>query len=140
MYYFAYGSNMNFKQMKIRCPKAIFIKRVYLENYKFIYDGYSFYRKGAVANITPCNKTIVWGGLYEIDEECLKSLDRYEGYPSAYDREELEVKDKDENKFKAWVYLREGKTKGIPSKEYREIILEGARDCLLPNDYIKKFL
>lgn len=48
MYYFGYGSNINHEQMKIRCPNAKFIKKVFLKNYKFVYDGYSKSHKGAV--------------------------------------------------------------------------------------------
>lgn len=61
MYYFAFGSNMNHKQMKERCPNSKFIKRVYLENYKFVYDGYSYTRRGPVANIVESQEEIVWG-------------------------------------------------------------------------------
>ena len=55
-YYFAYGSNMNHKQMKSRCPDSHFLKRAYLEGYKFAYDGYSKTRNGAVANIIETGK------------------------------------------------------------------------------------
>ncbi len=51
MKYFAYGSNMNHKQMKQQCPESKFLKRAYLDDYSLIYDGYSKSRDGAVANI-----------------------------------------------------------------------------------------
>lgn len=140
VYYFAYGSNLNHKQMKERCPNSKFFKRAYLEGYMFVYDGYSPYRKGAVANIIPKEKSIVWGAIWEIDDHCLKELDRYEGYPHVYDRKEVCVKDDDGNEYKAWVYYREGEKEGIPSSEYRKTILEGAKECGLPEDYIKKYI
>jgi hypothetical protein len=68
MYYFAYGSNMNYKQMRERCPSCKFIGRFFLENYKFVYDGYSKTRNGTVANIVELNNAIVWGGLFEINK------------------------------------------------------------------------
>ena len=37
MYYFAYGSNLNYKQMNCRCPDNKYIARAYLDNYKFVY-------------------------------------------------------------------------------------------------------
>ncbi len=72
MYYFAYGSNMNHKQMKKRYPNSKFIKRAFLEGYEFVYDGYSAILKGAVANIIKSPSDKVWGGLFEINEDDLK--------------------------------------------------------------------
>lgn len=142
IYYFAYGSNMNHGQMKKRCGERgfKFIARAYLKGYRFIYDGYSEYRKGAVANIVKSRKGVVWGALYTIDEPCLKKLDAYENYPYTYDRREVEVFTEDGKKFVAWVYLREPRKPGTPSHKYRKTILEGARDCNLPEEYVREFL
>ena len=93
MYYFAYGSNLNHKQMNCRCPYSKFVKRVYLVNYKFVYDGYSKKREGAVANVLESADSIVWGGLYEISKSDLENLDKFEGYPNIYNRKELQVED-----------------------------------------------
>lgn len=141
-YYFAYGSNMNFKQMKRRCKEAQFLCRAYLEGYKFVYDGYSSSREGAVANVIPTdNKNDkVWGGLWLITEEDLKSLDNYEGYPLVYQRKKVVVKNDKGEEFEAWVYLRDPQRPGKPSKGYLKVILEGAKDCNLPEDYIQKIL
>ncbi len=65
MYYFAYGSNLNHKQMNCRCPENKFIERAFLDNYRFVYDGYSNKWEGAVANILESVDSIVWGGLYK---------------------------------------------------------------------------
>jgi len=124
MLYFAYGSNLNHKQMKKRCPNSRFLKRAYLKGYRFVYDGYSSYRKGAVANIVPDSNSAVWGALWEIDEMDLKRLDEYEGYPYEYKRKMIKVRDDDEKEYEAWVYYREGKKKGNPSKQYRRISKE----------------
>lgn len=34
------------------------------------------------------------------------------------------------------MYLRVGKPKGTPSKNYRRVVLQGADDCDLPRDYV----
>lgn len=140
MYYFAYGSNMNHKQMKERCPSAKFITKAKLNGYKFVYDGYSSSRKCAVANIVKLDKNIVEGGLFKINECCLQSLDRYEGYPDFYDRQTVEVEGDDGNFYNAIVYLREPQQLGKPSKAYENVILEGATDCGLSQDYIQNVL
>lgn len=138
--YFAYGSNMNFKQMKERCPSSKFLKRVYLKGYKFVYDGYSPKRNGAVANIVKSPNGIVWGALFEVDKKAIESLDWYEGYPVNYQRKIVEVADDEGTRYKAFVYLRKALEKGVPSKEYKEVILEGAKHCGLPKEYVEIFL
>ncbi|MEO0299135.1 MAG: gamma-glutamylcyclotransferase family protein [candidate division WOR-3 bacterium] len=140
MYYFAYGSNMNHGQMKTRCPGSKFLKRAYIEGYKFVYDGYSSFRQGAVANIIKDEGCIVWGALFEIDEKCLEKLDIYEGYPTCYQREVFSVKDDEGKEYKALVYLRNPKPVGKPSSDYKNITIEGAKQCGLPDDYIKQFI
>ena len=140
MHHFAYGSNLNHKQMNCRCPDNKFVKRVCLDNYKFVYDGHSSNRGGAVANILKSADNIVWGGLYEISKSDLVNLDRCEGYPDSYDRKELKVKDDHSNIYKAITYLRIGERIGIPSDKYKKIIIDGAKDCNLPDNYVKKNL
>jgi len=140
MYYFAYGSNMNREQMKKRCPTGRFLKRARLLGYKFVYDGHSSMRNGAVANIIKSENGTVWGVIFEIDDECIKNLDRYEGFPRSYQRRCVGVDDEGGNTYQAVVYLRKPQEIGKPSDEYRDILLEGARDCGLPESYIKDFL
>lgn len=135
MYYFAYGSNMNHKQMAERCPNSKFIKKVFLEGYRFVYDGVSSFRKGAVANIIESKDEIVWGALFEINSNDLAALDCCEGYPKAYNRKEINVAGAGHETYKAITYFRTGKQEGAPSAEYREIIKQGAKDCRLPEGY-----
>jgi len=142
MYYFAYGSNMNHQQMKKRCPSSRFVKRAFLEGYKFVYDGYSKTRNGAVANIIETGKKedIVWGGLFEINEDNLSALDCYEGYPKSYDRKEVKVKDDEGNHYTTIVYFRTAQPKSKPSENYRNLVIQGAKDCDLPEWYIQNNL
>ncbi len=138
MLYFAYGSNMNHTQMNERCPGSRFIGPAKLSSHKFVYDGYSKTRKGAVANIINKNnsKDAVWGGLFKISKDNKNSLDCYEGYPRVYERMEVTVQDLNGKMFNALVYLRKGEKVGIPSENYHKTVLCGARDCGLPQDYI----
>ena len=140
MLYFAYGSNLNHKQMNCTSSGNRFIKRVCLYDYKFVYDGNSNKWKGAVANIFKLADNVVWGGLYEISKSDLANLDRREGYPISYDRKELEAKDDQGNIYKAITYFKIREKIGIPSSEYKKIIIDGAKDCNLPNNYVKENL
>ena len=139
-YYFAYGSNISLGQMKERCPHSNFIKIVYLENHKFVYDGYSPYRGGAVANIVISKGDVVWGALFEISLEDERSLDNCEGYPNVYEKKYVFVKDKEGNEYKALTYFREPRKLGKPSLKYEKIVVESAINLGLPKDYINKHL
>lgn len=86
--YGAYGSNMNLEQMAHRCPKAKVVGVGILENYKLTFRG----RYKGVANIEPCKGRKVPIVLWEITEDCERALDLYEGYPSLYIKEKVEVK------------------------------------------------
>ncbi len=150
MKYFAYGSNLNHKQMAERCPGSKFLKRVYLENYHFLFDGYSRRWDGAPENITESEGDVVWGGLYEISEKNLASLDKCENCNSVesksgicsqcgedlYAREEMDFKDDNGKKIKALVYFRTGLKEGEPSEKYLNTVVQGAHDCGLPKEYI----
>jgi gamma-glutamylcyclotransferase len=137
--YFAYGANMNHGQMKERCGQSRFLKRAYLEGHKFVFDGYSDYlRRRSVANVVNSDGNVVWGALYEIDEEDVKALDASEYHPSSFEKKTATVKDEDGKSYEALVYYRSGRSLGAPSKEYRQTIIQGAKDCKLPKDYTMK--
>jgi len=140
MLYFAYGSNMSFAQMKERCPGGRFLGPAVLGGHRFVYDGYSVDRQGATADIVPSNADAVRGGLFAITERDKLALDALEGYPKAYDRREFEVSDAEGNARLAMAYFRTGRALGKPHPDYEKLVLEGAKDCRLPEDYVDKYL
>ena len=140
MLYFAYAANMNHAQMKERCPGGRFLKPVVLEKHRFVYDGYSVTRQGATANIVKSATDRVRGALFEITEKDRLALDSHEGYPKEYDRKVFEVKDADGNAYAAMAYFRPARALGKPHPDYERTILDGARDCKLPEDYIDRYL
>lgn len=138
MFFFAYGSNMNHRQMlHDRCPGARFIAPAKLEGYWLVFDGYSAPWRGAVANILPSSEDLVWGGLFELDDNHLKALDGFEGYPRYYSRIKVDVLPNDHKQMvQAWAYVRDPHPEGTPSHEYLAALIQGARDCQLPEHYI----
>ncbi len=85
MKYFAYGSNLNKKQMQERCPDSKPLFTAVLPNYKLIFVGWSRQWKGAVASIQASRGDRVRGAVYEISDLCLRRLDKYEGFPQSYE-------------------------------------------------------
>ncbi len=140
MIYFAFGSNMNHNQMRHRCKDSKYISSGVLERFRFVYDGNSTRWKGAVGNIVPSKGDSVFGALFEVTEEDLDALDEYEGYPTRYQKIEVPVVSKDRGELRAFAYFREGEKEGAPSDEYLSTVLQGARDCGLPDQYVQKYL
>ncbi len=126
MYYFAYGSNLNRKQMLERCPdsKPMFVAT--LHNYKLVFVGWSRRWRGGVASIKPFRGERVLGAIYEVSEECLRRLDKYE---SSYNRMNVRVFDEDGEPIEAITYIKTGQSEETqPSKGYLAVIQQGYRD------------
>ena len=124
--------------MHQRCPSSNFLKRAFLFGYKLVFDGYSSNWKGPVANVIKSPNEMVWGGIFEINGDNLAALDCHEGYPESYNRRHVTVKDDEGNEIKAVLYYRALRDLGKPSRDYLDIIIRGARDFGLPEEYINK--
>ena len=132
MKYFAYGSNLNKKQMQERCPDSKPLFTAVLPNYKLIFVGWSRQWKGAVASIKASRGDRVRGAVYEISELCLQRLDKYEGFPQSYERLKVILFGEDDEAIEAVTYINAGQIQeGQPSKEYLAIIQQGLRDWRL---------
>ncbi len=69
------------------------------------------------------------GGVYEIDAACLRALDRYEGYPTEYDRMNVIVFNDLGDAVEAVTYYKKGRDpENPPSQEYLALMREGYRD------------
>ena len=121
MLYAAYGSNMNVEQMSYRCPEAVDLGIGEIIDYEmyFSYKG--------VANIQPKSSNRVPVVIWELTENCVKALDRYEGYPHLYTKCMVPVLWQDTVQEMMVYILREPYRRVIqtPSKQYLNCILEG---------------
>lgn len=134
-FYFAYGSNLNKKQMSYRCPQAEALGKAYLDDYKLTFK----YRNpsSGVATIEPEKGECVPGGLWKITSSCLQALDRYEGYPILYDRDIFEVKLPEGKTVECFSYFMIGDLVSVgPSESYLNSITEGYKDFGIDLDYI----
>ena len=135
MYYFAYASNLNRKQMAERAPdsKPKFIAT--LPNFKLTFTARSGRQGGAIgitphtASITPHRGEKVLGAVYEISERDLKRLDRYEDYPTVYDRRKVTVWTETNDPVEAVTYIKIDQSRELkPAPEYLAVIQQGYRD------------
>jgi gamma-glutamylcyclotransferase len=128
MYYFAYASNLNRKQMAERAPLAKPGMSATLPNYRVVFSGYSRPWHGATATIQPAGGDKVMGGLYEVSENDLARLDRFEGVPTEYKRLIVRVFT-DMGQVEAVTYIRsQSGAESKPSPEYLAVIRKGYED------------
>ena len=129
MYYFAYGSNLNKKQMLERCPDSKPWFMATLHNYKLIFVGWSRQWRGGVASIKPFRGDRVPGAIYEVSDTDLKQLDKYEGYPNDYNRLNVTVVNEDGDAVEVVTYIKIRQSEEThPSKEYLAVLQQGYRD------------
>ena len=104
--------------MEHRCPGAVNLGRAYL-------DGYAFkWRTVADIELTNDDQYVV-GILWEITDEHLASLDRFEGYPRKYFRQRVHIKSTGET-VTGWAYMMTNQgPESAPKDEYRTALFEG---------------
>ena len=120
IYYFAYGSNLHHMQMKKRCPKCLYLKKIVLNNFQL-----TFRNKGGWADIEKKNSKKVYGCLYIISKYAENRLDKYEDYPIVYKKMYFKYKGK-----KVMTYTMPRKTTLVPpTTRYLNIIKQGYKDC-----------
>lgn len=128
--YFAYGSNLDPEQMAWRCPDALDLGRARLENWSWRIGGRGY------ATVSPSVGSVVWGGLWNLSESDLISLDRYEGVAGGLYRREVLPVLTDHQSIDALVYIENYNDVGTPWGEYLEKILAGAEHFDLPDGWI----
>ncbi len=130
MLYFAFGSNLNQKQMKRRCRDSKYIGCYSLQNYKLVFRNY--FLGGGVADVEKKKNSSVLGAIYKISKKDERELDIYEDFPKTYIKKYFRLLGK-----KVMFYYMPKKTKHVlPSKRYLNLIIQGYKDCGYRNNYI----
>lgn len=133
--YVAYGSNLNLSQMKYRCPTARLYGTGKIKDYELQFKGRP---DSAFATIEPKEGASVPVAVWEIQPKDEQSLDRYEGYPSHYFKQDVPVQ-LDGEEVSAMVYIMDLKMDfGLPSPYYYQTVYEGYNDCELDTDILDK--
>lgn len=127
-YYVAYGSNLNVRQMKMRCPGATILGTAKLKDYELLFKGS---KTGSYLTIEKKEGSTVPVAIWEVTESDEKSLDRYEGYPIFYYKKEMKLQYKGIRTGKrrtvdAFVYImNEENPIGVPSIYYMKTCIDG---------------
>lgn len=134
--YCAYGSNLCLDQMARRCPNAKVASSGTVDGYRLKFrGGYG----SAVATIEPTNKgvkvpVLVWS-ITEKDEE---ALDRYEGWPHLYRKEDIIVTMDSGEQLKAMAYIMNPRySENVPSVYYYNIIRDGYETAGFDTEFLR---
>lgn len=141
-YYLAYGSNLNIEQMLRRCPNSKKIGTSSINGYRLLFKGAPERSFLTIEKDVAHNVPV---GIWEVDEEDIRSLDMYEGYPFFYYKKESEVtyEDIDGSKktINSFVYImHESNHIGKPTRQYFETCLQGYRDFGFDRKYLDEAL
>ncbi|MCZ7531163.1 MAG: gamma-glutamylcyclotransferase [Acidimicrobiia bacterium] len=128
--YFAYGSNMNTRQMAQRCPTARVVQLAILERYAPLVN---------VRGVLTLRSSVpgrTHGVLWHLEAADLVILDRLEGVDEGrYDRVERPVL-LESGVTTAFVYIDPRMEVGRVRPGYLERVLHGAREHGLPQNYV----
>lgn len=129
-YYLAYGSNLNVRQMALRCPTAKAVGTAVIKDYELLFKGS---KTGAYLTIEPKVGAEVPVAVWSVEPADEQRLDVYEGYPTFYYKTEFDLPVRyfsgKSVVRKAFVYImREERPLGLPSGSYVRTCLEGYRN------------
>jgi hypothetical protein len=134
-FYFAYGSNLEKTHLLARIGHIHNGTRVKLGGYTFLYNKKS--DDGAKANIVK-NGSEVWGVCYEIDRSEFTRL--HNDFEKGYEPKDVWVVNDEGKGIIAKTFVSKSLTKKPPTQNYVALVVNGANDHQLPEDYIKKNL
>jgi gamma-glutamylcyclotransferase (GGCT)/AIG2-like uncharacterized protein YtfP len=145
---FAYGSSLDFKQTRARCPSAQFVAKALLTDHKLCFPRYGSNRGCGVASVECADGDHVWGVVYDIADDDVPKMDKAEGFDpnrapdqNCYNRAQITVL-RDGNAGRpiaAFTYIAEPQANPpLPNANYRDTIVCGARAWELPDDYVKR--
>lgn len=116
-YYLAYGSNLNVRQMKYRCPTAKIAGTAVIRDYELLYKGS---KTDSYLTIEKKKGGAVPVAVWEVTAADEHSLDIYEGYPNFYYKKNMKIRLSETGKMiDAFVYImHEERRLGIPTPVY----------------------
>ncbi len=147
--YFAYGSNMDTKDLNAWCEKKNYPKITQksiipakLVGYRLAFNYYSSLRKCGVANIMEVENGEVYGLLIEIDNDELQIIREKEGCPKYYQEIRIFVDSLEGQRMVEAITYKVAKNKESnchepPSKYYLRLIISNAIKHRFPSFYIE---
>ncbi|XP_056115449.1 gamma-glutamylcyclotransferase b [Rhinichthys klamathensis goyatoka] len=140
--YFAYGSNLLKERLQLKNPSAIIHCVAKLKDYKLVFGNHkgvaSQRWRGGVATIEHSPGEEVWGVVWRMNVTDIESLDRQENVKmGTYSPMKVFVSTTDQD-LHCRTYIMNSCVYAPPSPHYLEVIVMGAEQNGLPEDYQEK--
>ncbi|CAH0405260.1 unnamed protein product [Chilo suppressalis] len=147
--YFAYGSNLLKKRIRINNPSAEFLGIGRLDNYRLEFIRYSKFWGGPTATLVPTANAHVWGVIWRLKDEDKEALDKAKGVEiKKYYVRYVDVTTPYMGPFRCRAFtqkenpLPRGDNDKIPVEQwpswtYLEILIRGAIEHGLPDYYLQ---
>jgi gamma-glutamylcyclotransferase len=146
MLYFAYGSRMDFNEMRKASPSARFVAVAKLADHRLDFTAYSQSHDCGVADAVAAHGESIWGVVYDVPELEFGRLDQGEGYQPGRPAHENDCVRGQRHVYRdgnphepllVWLYLASRKPHSpVPKSPYKGLMVGGARFWHLPADYV----
>ena len=123
-YYIAYGSNLNMKQMRFRCPQAEIIGTSEIKDYELLFKGS---QTGSYLTVEKKKGGSVPVAVWATTAADEAALDRYEGFPNYYVKLRRRVVLSDGSEIEGMVYVMILIRRQPPTAEYYRAIRDAYR-------------
>lgn len=133
-YYIAYGSNLYSEQFQHRCPDAVFVASGVLKHYTLAFCGSN---GNAFLTVKRQADGSVPVAVYRISSSDERSLDRYEGYPNFYIKEQAVVELNTDVKIKGMMYIMKEQPYAYPSESYFSVCSMGYQQLGFPVEILE---
>lgn len=138
-HYFAFGSNL--KKERQRCVQSTFLCIGQLKDHRlaFIEKGHGIWN-GAVATVLPSPGDCVWGAVWKVTQEDVEALHKQENVAEGiYKPIGVDIHTSDSTVHcLTYVRLPLDGIEALPSLAYMKVIISGARELDLPQEYVSK--
>lgn len=137
MIYFAYGSNMLQVRLQERVGDCRLLGAARLSGYRLAWHKIGSRDGTAKCDIVRKGNGVVWGALYEIDPSRKRDLDRAEGAGNGYEEMTVSLELAGRCADACTYYATAIDPDLRPFQWYKDIVLAGACQLGLPEDYIR---
>lgn len=120
MYYLAYGSNLNLKEMQKRCPSVKKVGVTTLKDYCLVNRKY--------LTVEECPGKEVPLGIFSLADEDLASLDFYEDYPKLYFKKKIPILVSGQEEEGLIYIMNAGYPLARPTINYEKVCYKGYED------------
>ena len=125
--YFAYGSNLNLRQMKERCPTAKLLGTGRIENHTLLFRGHC--NEETYLTVEPQQGSFVPVAAFSVEPSDVKALDDYEDVENnLYRIEPVSTEISGHGILSGFWYIMNGGTKRTPTDRYWNAVMEGYAD------------